>query len=164
EECKPAPKKPTTAVAKSEKKASIVSFKDRTIDTYHGEGARGGHAPDIIKACGVKNVLPSSTNLRRPYTTQGLVSSLSFDTSGVGSAGAGNYGFQVKIVVEEITETQQKLDELHLDEQSIIEDVEEEDDHADEDVDSDDDEDDKDGGVYFGLYSQLITYLVLGLF
>ncbi|GKA48670.1 amidohydrolase 1 [Tanacetum coccineum] len=32
------------------------------------EGARGGHAPDIIKVCGVKNVLPSSTNPTRPYT------------------------------------------------------------------------------------------------
>ncbi|GKA36305.1 ribonuclease H-like domain-containing protein [Tanacetum coccineum] len=53
-------------------------------------------------------------------------------------------------VVEEITETQQKLDELHLDEQPIIEDVKEEDDHADEDVDSDDDEDDKDGDITQG--------------
>lgn len=32
------------------------------------EGAGGGHAPDIIKVCGVKNVLPSSTNPTRPYT------------------------------------------------------------------------------------------------
>ncbi|GKE20897.1 nascent polypeptide-associated complex subunit alpha-like protein 2 [Tanacetum coccineum] len=53
-------------------------------------------------------------------------------------------------VVEEITETQQKLDELHLDEQPIIEDVKEEDEHADEDVDSDDDEDDKDGDITQG--------------
>ncbi|GKA77659.1 amidohydrolase 1 [Tanacetum coccineum] len=28
----------------------------------------GGHAPNIIKVCGVKNVLPSSTNPTRPYT------------------------------------------------------------------------------------------------
>ncbi|GJV23670.1 urease isoform X1 [Tanacetum coccineum] len=33
-----------------------------------GSRAGGGHAPDIIKVCGVKNVLPSSTNLTRPYT------------------------------------------------------------------------------------------------
>lgn len=47
---------------------TIASFKDRTIHTYHSEGAGGGHAPDIIKVCGVKNVLPSSTNATRPYT------------------------------------------------------------------------------------------------
>src|SRR5450631_1341486 len=40
----------------------------RTIHTYHTEGAGGGHAPDIIKACGEANVLPSSTNPTRPYT------------------------------------------------------------------------------------------------
>ena len=33
------------------------------------EGAGGGHAPDIIRVCGVKNVLPSSTNSTRPYTS-----------------------------------------------------------------------------------------------
>jgi urease subunit alpha len=38
------------------------------IHTYHTEGAGGGHAPDIIKACGEPNVLPSSTNPTRPYT------------------------------------------------------------------------------------------------
>jgi len=38
------------------------------IHTYHTEGAGGGHAPDIIKACGAENVLPSSTNPTRPYT------------------------------------------------------------------------------------------------
>src|SRR5690606_66260 len=42
--------------------------KGRTIHTYHTEGAGGGHAPDIIKACGELNVLPSSTNPTRPYT------------------------------------------------------------------------------------------------
>ncbi|GJS93743.1 urease isoform X1 [Tanacetum coccineum] len=47
---------------------TIAAFKDRTIHTYHSEGAGGGHAPDIIKVCGVKNVLPSSTNPTRPYT------------------------------------------------------------------------------------------------
>jgi urease subunit alpha len=40
----------------------------RTIHTYHTEGAGGGHAPDIIKACAEPNVLPSSTNPTRPYT------------------------------------------------------------------------------------------------
>ena len=47
---------------------SLQAFKDRTIHTYHTEGAGGGHAPDIIKACGESNVLPSSTNPTRPYT------------------------------------------------------------------------------------------------
>ncbi|GKC10151.1 hypothetical protein Tco_1001761, partial [Tanacetum coccineum] len=47
-------------------------------------------------------------------------------------------------------ETQQKPDELYLDEQPIIKDVKEEDEHADEDVDSDDDEDDKDGDITTG--------------
>lgn len=47
---------------------TIAAFKGRTIHTYHTEGAGGGHAPDIIKACGESNVLPSSTNPTRPYT------------------------------------------------------------------------------------------------
>ncbi len=47
---------------------TIKAFKDRTIHTFHTEGAGGGHAPDIIKACGRPNVLPSSTNPTRPYT------------------------------------------------------------------------------------------------
>lgn len=47
---------------------TIKAFKGRTIHTYHTEGAGGGHAPDIIKACGMANVLPSSTNPTRPYT------------------------------------------------------------------------------------------------
>jgi urease subunit alpha len=47
---------------------TIDAFKGRTIHTYHTEGAGGGHAPDIIKACGRPNVLPSSTNPTRPYT------------------------------------------------------------------------------------------------
>src|SRR4030095_13745955 len=46
----------------------IAAFKQRTIHTYHTEGAGGGHAPDIIKVCGEANVLPSSTNPTRPYT------------------------------------------------------------------------------------------------
>ncbi|XP_060078196.1 urease subunit alpha-like [Ylistrum balloti] len=47
---------------------TIDAFRGRTIHTYHSEGAGGGHAPDIIRVCGVKNVLPSSTNPTRPYT------------------------------------------------------------------------------------------------
>lgn len=47
---------------------TLAAFKDRVIHTYHTEGAGGGHAPDIIKACGFSNVLPSSTNPTRPYT------------------------------------------------------------------------------------------------
>lgn len=47
---------------------TFAAFKGRTIHTYHTEGAGGGHAPDIIKACGQANVLPSSTNPTRPYT------------------------------------------------------------------------------------------------
>jgi len=48
--------------------ATIAAFKNRVIHTYHTEGAGGGHAPDIIRVCGVANVLPSSTNPTRPYT------------------------------------------------------------------------------------------------
>lgn len=48
--------------------ATLNAFKDRTIHTYHTEGAGGGHAPDILKAIGQANVLPSSTNPTRPYT------------------------------------------------------------------------------------------------
>ena len=47
---------------------SIKAFKNRTIHTYHTEGAGGGHAPDIIKVCGLDSVLPSSTNPTRPFT------------------------------------------------------------------------------------------------
>jgi urease subunit alpha len=47
---------------------TIAAFKGRAIHAYHTEGAGGGHAPDIIKACGVAHVLPSSTNPTRPYT------------------------------------------------------------------------------------------------
>ena len=51
---------------------TIAAFKNRTIHTYHTEGAGGGHAPDIIKVCGEANVLPSSTNPTRPYTVNTL--------------------------------------------------------------------------------------------
>jgi urease subunit alpha len=47
---------------------TLAAFKGRTIHTFHTEGAGGGHAPDIIKACGVPHVLPSSTNPTRPFT------------------------------------------------------------------------------------------------
>jgi urease subunit alpha len=51
---------------------SIAAFAGRTIHTYHSEGAGGGHAPDIIKVCGVPYVLPSSTNPTRPFTVNTL--------------------------------------------------------------------------------------------
>ena len=47
---------------------TIKAFKNRTIHAYHTEGAGGGHAPDIIKLCGLQNVIPSSTNPTMPYT------------------------------------------------------------------------------------------------
>jgi urease subunit alpha len=47
---------------------TIAAFKGRNIHAFHTEGAGGGHAPDIIKLCGLSNVLPSSTNPTRPFT------------------------------------------------------------------------------------------------
>ncbi|MCX8281497.1 urease subunit alpha [Phyllobacterium sp. 0TCS1.6C] len=47
---------------------TVAAFKGRTIHAFHTEGAGGGHAPDIIKICGLPNVIPSSTNPTRPYT------------------------------------------------------------------------------------------------
>jgi len=55
---------------------SIAAFKGRTIHTFHTEGAGGGHAPDIIKVCGVTNVLPSSTNPTRPFTVNTIAEHL----------------------------------------------------------------------------------------
>ncbi|HMO49946.1 MAG TPA: urease subunit alpha [Kiritimatiellia bacterium] len=52
--------------------STIKAFKNRTIHTYHTEGAGGGHAPDIIKVCSFPNVLPSSTNPTRPFTVNTL--------------------------------------------------------------------------------------------
>jgi urease len=52
--------------------STIAAFKDRTIHTYHTEGAGGGHAPDIISVVEKPNVLPSSTNPTRPYTRNTL--------------------------------------------------------------------------------------------
>uniref|UniRef100_UPI0025E5D393 urease subunit alpha n=1 Tax=Rugamonas sp. TaxID=1926287 RepID=UPI0025E5D393 len=51
---------------------TLAAFKDRTIHTFHTEGAGGGHAPDIIAAVGQGNVLPSSTNPTRPFTVNTL--------------------------------------------------------------------------------------------
>ena len=51
---------------------TITAFKGRTIHAFHTEGAGGGHAPDIIKVAGLKNVLPSSTNPTRPFTINTL--------------------------------------------------------------------------------------------
>lgn len=51
---------------------TIKAFKDRTIHTYHTEGAGGGHAPDIILVVEQGNVLPSSTNPTRPFTLNTL--------------------------------------------------------------------------------------------
>ncbi|MEK9776177.1 MAG: urease subunit alpha, partial [Quisquiliibacterium sp.] len=48
--------------------ATLAAFKGRTIHTFHTEGAGGGHAPDIIRAAGLANVLPSSTNPTMPFT------------------------------------------------------------------------------------------------
>ncbi|MHB9117352.1 MAG: urease subunit alpha [Burkholderiales bacterium] len=47
---------------------TLDAFKGRTIHTFHTEGAGGGHAPDIIRAVSLPNVLPSSTNPTMPYT------------------------------------------------------------------------------------------------
>ena len=52
--------------------STLAAFKDRTIHTFHTEGAGGGHAPDIIAAVGQANVLPSSTNPTRPFTVNTL--------------------------------------------------------------------------------------------
>jgi len=51
---------------------TLAAFKGRTIHTFHTEGAGGGHAPDIIRAVGEINVLPSSTNPTRPFTVNTL--------------------------------------------------------------------------------------------
>jgi urease subunit alpha len=55
---------------------TLAAFKGRTIHTYHSEGAGGGHAPDILKAVGYPNVLPSSTNPTMPYTVNTLAEHL----------------------------------------------------------------------------------------
>ena len=55
---------------------SLAAMKGRAICTFHTEGAGGGHAPDIIKACGEPNVLPSSTNPTMPYTVNTIAEHL----------------------------------------------------------------------------------------
>lgn len=48
--------------------STVAAFDGRTIHTFHTEGAGGGHAPDIIRAAGLPNVLPSSTDPTLPFT------------------------------------------------------------------------------------------------
>jgi len=55
---------------------SLKAMKGRSIATFHTEGAGGGHAPDIIRACGEPNVLPSSTNPTMPYTVNTIAEHL----------------------------------------------------------------------------------------
>lgn len=47
---------------------TVSAIHNRTIHSYHTEGAGGGHSPDIIRMCEFSNVLPSSTNPTMPYT------------------------------------------------------------------------------------------------
>ena len=56
---------------------TVAAFKGRTIHAFHTEGAGGGHAPDIIKVCGLDHVIPSSTNPTRPYTVNTIWKSIS---------------------------------------------------------------------------------------
>ena len=51
---------------------TIAAIRGRTIHAFHTEGAGGGHAPDIIKVCGLSHIIPSSTNPTRPYTVNTL--------------------------------------------------------------------------------------------
>ncbi|SES16535.1 urease subunit alpha [Tranquillimonas rosea] len=51
---------------------TVAAMKGRTIHAFHTEGAGGGHAPDIIKVCGLEHVIPSSTNPTRPFTANTL--------------------------------------------------------------------------------------------
>ncbi|HWK67730.1 MAG TPA: urease subunit alpha [Rhizobiaceae bacterium] len=55
---------------------TVRAFNGRTIHAFHTEGAGGGHAPDIIKVCGLPNVIPSSTNPTRPYTVNTIAEHL----------------------------------------------------------------------------------------
>ena len=48
---------------------TIAAINGRAIHSYHTEGAGGGHAPDVVAIASLPNVLPSSTNPTRPYTT-----------------------------------------------------------------------------------------------
>ncbi len=55
---------------------TVAAIRGRTIHAFHTEGAGGGHAPDIIKVCGLPNVIPSSTNPTRPYTVNTIAEHL----------------------------------------------------------------------------------------
>jgi urease subunit alpha len=55
---------------------TVAAIGGRTIHAFHTEGAGGGHAPDIIKVCGLENVIPSSTNPTRPYTVNTIAEHL----------------------------------------------------------------------------------------
>jgi urease subunit alpha len=48
---------------------TVAAIDGRAIHSYHTEGAGGGHAPDVMAIAALPNVLPSSTNPTRPYTT-----------------------------------------------------------------------------------------------
>ncbi|AZN71612.1 urease subunit alpha [Georhizobium profundi] len=56
--------------------STVEALKGRTIHAFHTEGAGGGHAPDIIRVCGLENVIPSSTNPTRPYTVNTIAEHL----------------------------------------------------------------------------------------
>ncbi|WP_172383592.1 urease subunit alpha [Streptomyces sp. MNP-20] len=48
--------------------ATFAAVGGRTMHAFHVEGAGGGHAPDMITAVSLPNMLPSSTNPTRPHT------------------------------------------------------------------------------------------------
>ncbi|MEV6751021.1 urease subunit alpha [Streptomyces sp. NPDC051214] len=48
--------------------ATFAAVAGRTLHAFHVEGAGGGHAPDMITAVSLPNMLPSSTNPTRPHT------------------------------------------------------------------------------------------------
>lgn len=48
--------------------ATFDAVAGRTLHAFHVEGAGGGHAPDMITAVSLPNMLPSSTNPTRPHT------------------------------------------------------------------------------------------------
>jgi len=55
---------------------TIRAIDGRTVHAFHTEGAGGGHAPDIIRVCGLPHVIPSSTNPTRPYTVNTIAEHL----------------------------------------------------------------------------------------
>ena len=59
---------------------SVISWLSVSANSYHTEGAGGGHAPDIIVVCEHPNVLPSSTNPTRPYAHNTLDEHLDVST------------------------------------------------------------------------------------